>query len=63
MRKIKKICSRILHYAGYVWPVKRYLILALISGLIAASASGFGIPVLIYKVWMRLQTLRCWATT
>ena len=51
MRKIKKICSRILHYAGYVWPVKRYLILALISGLIAASASGFGIPVLIYKVF------------
>lgn len=51
MRKIKKICSRILHYAGYVWPVKRYLILALISGLIAAAASGFGIPVLIYKVF------------
>lgn len=51
MKRIKKICSRILHYAGYVWPVKRYLILALISGLIAASASGFGIPVLIYKVF------------
>ena len=51
MTKIKKICSRILHYAGYVWPVKRYLILALISGLIAATASGFGIPVLIYKVF------------
>lgn len=51
MKRIKKVCSRILHYAGYVWPVKRYLILALISGLIAASASGFGIPVLIYKVF------------
>lgn len=51
MKRIKKVCSRILHYAGYVWPVKRYLILALISGLIAAAASGFGIPVLIYKVF------------
>lgn len=51
MRKIKRIASRAVHYAGYVWPVKRYLILALLSGLIAAAASGFGIPVLIYKVF------------
>lgn len=51
MKKLKKIYSRILHYAGYVWPVKGYLIIALISGLIAAAASGFGIPVLIYKVF------------
>lgn len=51
MKKAKKIFSRIAHYAGYVWPVKGYLFIALISGLIAAAASGFGIPVLIYKVF------------
>lgn len=51
MKKLRKIVSRVAHYAGYVWPVKGYLILALISGLIAAAASGFGIPVLIYKVF------------
>lgn len=51
MKKLKKIVSRIAHYAGYIWPVKGYLALALISGLIAAAASGFGIPVLIYKVF------------
>lgn len=51
MKKLKKVASRVVYYAGYVWPVKGYLILALISGLIAAAASGFGIPVLIYKVF------------
>lgn len=51
MKKLKRIISRVVHYAGYVWPVKGYLILALVSGLVAAAASGFGIPVLIYKVF------------
>lgn len=51
MAKLKKIASRIRHYAGYVWPVKWYLVLALVSGFLAAAASGLGIPMMIYKVF------------
>lgn len=47
----RKIARRVAHYAGYVWPLKWYLLLALVSGFVAAAASGFGIPVMIYKVF------------
>ncbi len=43
--------SRVRHYAGYVWPLKWYFLLAFATGLVAASASGLGIPVMIYKVF------------
>lgn len=43
--------SRVAHYAGYVRDLKRHFLLAFVTGLIAAAASGLGIPVMIYKVF------------
>lgn len=49
--RVGRFFSRVRHYAGYVLPLKWYFLLAFATGLVAASASGLGIPVMIYKVF------------
>lgn len=49
--RIAYVFERIAHYAGYIWPLKGFLFLAFISGLVAAAFSGLGIPLMIYKIF------------
>ncbi|MCD8284258.1 MAG: ABC transporter ATP-binding protein/permease [Opitutae bacterium] len=51
MKKLRKILSRAKYYWHHVWGLKWYFFAAIVSGLIAAAASGLGIPLIIYKVF------------
>lgn len=43
--------ERMMRYLRYLLPMKWWFLLAILSGVIAAGASGMGIPFMIYKVF------------
>lgn len=43
--------ERVIRYLRYLLPMKWWFLLAILSGVIAAGASGMGIPAMIYKVF------------
>ena len=49
--RIRYFFCRLSHYAGYVWPLKHWLFIAFLTGIIAAAAGGLGIPLMIYKIF------------